>query len=163
MSTENFSKFKIIKWNGLKLTESILAKLLDYIQSGGSLLCCFTPWGYLQANPTKTLASTCLFSFLKMHTGILLTADTIFMPAETVEVTKNSVNHTNFHAALDLIAEDLTHLSGHFQHVHHNLEKVRAESLIEQWQVEEFIERMVSKCQLDCLHVLPRVSCMFNK
>ncbi len=147
----------MIKWNGVKLTPKTLEKLLVYIQSGGSLFCGFTPWGYLQSNPTKTLASTCIFKFLKFYTGILLTPDTVFMPAEIIEVAKNNLNHTNIHEALDLIVDDLKHLSNHFHHIHDNLEIVHSESLIEKSQVVEFIDRINDKCQQDLLHVLPNV------
>ena len=52
----DFTDCKLIKWNGNHdLNKETQIKLLEFIESGGSLMCAFTAWGHLSSNPHKTI------------------------------------------------------------------------------------------------------------
>jgi len=62
---KNFDNFNLLKWyHSVNLSAETQTNLLSFIQDGGALFCGSTPWGYLSANPKKTLEDVCLLIFI---------------------------------------------------------------------------------------------------
>lgn len=76
---QNFENFKLLKWShSVNPSAETQINLLNFIQDGGALFCGSTPWGYLSANPKKTLEDVCLL-FTNFHYYSLFNSKSFFI------------------------------------------------------------------------------------
>ncbi len=106
------SACKILVWVGMKeKSADCLAKLYTWVETGGSLICGATPWGFLQIYASKTLDQLPL-NFILRKIGMAYTDGYLWQAHETgvLCVSENQAEHANLHQALAKAKDDIQYL-----------------------------------------------------
>lgn len=123
-------EFHMVKWcQDSCVNEKQQNILLEYVSSGGSLLCAVTPWGYLYQYPDNKLSDLSIYGFLRKNFDVILT-DSIISVNSTIPVEKNLAHYAGFSEALDKITTNLNNLENYCSTIECGLTAVKQEGLI---------------------------------
>ncbi len=124
------NEYNLVKWcQDTHVSEEQKLILLEYINSGGSLFCAVTPWGFLSMYPSSSFDDLSIFSFLRKNFDIILTNSSINVD-RLIPVHKNLAQYSNFSKALDIVTCDLKKLGKYCSTIECALSAVKKEGLI---------------------------------
>ena len=124
------NEYKLVKWcQDSHVSEEQQIMLLEYVNSGGSLIAAVTPWGFLSIYPSSTLNDLSIYRFLRKNFDIILTNSCTNVDS-LIPVDKNLARYSNFSEAVDKITGDFNKLGKYCSTIECALSAVKEEGLI---------------------------------